>query len=281
MKHILLPTDFSDNSFHAIQYALQLFKTTPCKFYLLHTYTPIIYNMEYMQATAAQFELLKTVENASLEGLERFKKKMESANTNPEHEVEIISSFNTLSQEVKNVVVKNKIDLVIMGTQGATGAKEVLFGSNAVHVFKNANCPVLAIPMPANYHEPKIVLFPTDYGVDYSRCELDVLTDFSKMFDSTYHVLHVSFGDALTEKQLKNQELLKAELNSCKYEFHDVRSEGVSSAIVSFKKNKPVDMLVMINNKHSFFENLFFTSRVEQIGFHTDLPFLVIPSKRN
>jgi hypothetical protein len=38
------------------------------------------------------------------------------------------------------------VDLVIMGTKGATGAREILFGSNAVHVIKNSNCPVLVIP---------------------------------------------------------------------------------------------------------------------------------------
>ena len=48
MKNILLPTDFSENSWNAIKYALQLFKTETCKFYLLNAYTPIIYDVEYV-----------------------------------------------------------------------------------------------------------------------------------------------------------------------------------------------------------------------------------------
>ena len=44
-----------------------------------------------------------------------------------------------------SVVEDKAIDYVVMGTKGATGAKEVLFGSNTVHVFKKVKCPVLAL----------------------------------------------------------------------------------------------------------------------------------------
>ena len=41
MKHILLPTDFSDTSYEAITYAVQLFINEECTFYVLNTYTPV------------------------------------------------------------------------------------------------------------------------------------------------------------------------------------------------------------------------------------------------
>ena len=36
MKNILLPTDFSENSWNAIEYTLNLFQKNICNFYLLH-----------------------------------------------------------------------------------------------------------------------------------------------------------------------------------------------------------------------------------------------------
>ena len=59
---------------------------------------------------------------------------------NSNHSIEIISSFNNLIPEITDVIDREEIDFVIMGTKGATGAKEVLFGSNTVHVFKNTKC---------------------------------------------------------------------------------------------------------------------------------------------
>src|SRR5690554_8211379 len=54
MKQILLPTDFSENSWNAISYALQLFKDEVCTFHLLNTYTPIVYHVEYVMLSPSQ-----------------------------------------------------------------------------------------------------------------------------------------------------------------------------------------------------------------------------------
>ena len=267
MKHILLPTDFSDNSYHAISHALQLFKDETCTFYLLHTYTPVVYNMDYMQSTAAQFELMDAVKMASLDGLKRISNKMDSEFSNSKHHIETLSVFSTLTQEIKSVVARKNIDYIVMGPQGATGAKDVLFGSNTVHAFKNATCPVLAVPVNGGYKVPKSILFSTDYGIDYQDKNIKPFVDIAKLHASQVHALHVSFGNELSDKQLQNQAKLKTYLKPVKHDFHDVRNEEVSAAIVAFQKETSVNMLVMINNKHSFFENLFFKSRINQIGF--------------
>ena len=57
MKKIILPTDFSHNAYNAIEYALQLFKDVESTFYLLHTYTPAVYQPEYMLGSPGQIGL--------------------------------------------------------------------------------------------------------------------------------------------------------------------------------------------------------------------------------
>ena len=50
MKNILLPTDFSQNSLNAINYAMELFKDTPCQFYLLNAFKiPYLTNEELLE----------------------------------------------------------------------------------------------------------------------------------------------------------------------------------------------------------------------------------------
>ncbi|EGV43443.1 universal stress protein [Bizionia argentinensis JUB59] len=278
MKNILLPTDFSDNSFHAISHALKLFSEEKCRFYLLHSYASIVDNMDHMQISPAQIKVEKSAKTASQERLSSFHNRIETSFNNSHHSFETISGSDTITQEVKDVVKKKHIDYVVMGTKGATGSKEVLFGSNTVHVFKDATCPVLVIPKNAEYKTLQDILFPTDFEVEYQDQNVASLTEMAKKYNSQVHVFHVGSGDKLSKKQQVNRLKLKSYLNNISHDFHDVGNESVSTAINDFMSEKPVDMLVMINNKHSFFENLFFKSRVDNIGFHIHIPFLVIPS---
>ena len=279
MKKILLPTDFSENSWNAITYALQLFKNETCKFYLLNTYTPVIYHVEYVLVNPAQYGLGDAVRETALKNLDDFKVRMTKEFKNPNHTIETMAAFNTLVSEVKEVTKKKKIDYVVMGTKGATGAAEILFGSNTVHVFKNVNCPILAVPDDFDFEIPHEVLFPTDYEIDYKDHHLNPLIDIISLFNTRVNILNVSYGNDLTEVQKKHKQILEKTFEHIAHLFHRVNSQDVAEAITNFQLKARVNLLVMINNKHSFFENLFFKSTINQIGFHLNSPFLVIPAK--
>ena len=166
-----------------------------------------------------------------------------------------------------------------MGTKGATGAKEILFGSNTVHVFKNAKCPVLAIPSGFSFEKPIEILFPSDYEVDFKDKHILPIVDIASAYHSIVNILHVSTGYDLTEQQEKNKLKLEKYFEKIAHLFHDFINQEVPEAINNFQLTTRISLLVMINNKHSFFENLFFKSTIKQIGFHLNIPFLVIPSK--
>lgn len=279
MKNILLPTDFSRNSWNAITYALQLFKDETCKFYLLNTYTPAIYQVEYVLVEPAQFGMIDAVKNNVLKNLDDFKARIEKEFNNPKHTVENIAAFNTLIQEIKDIVKNKAIDYVVMGTKGATGAKEILFGSNTVHVFKNIKCPILAIPNDFTFETPHEVLFPTDYDIDYKDHHINPIKNILALYNTRVNILNVSFGYALSEKQERNKQNLESYFTKTAHLFHSVTHETVAEAISTFQLKARINLLIMINNKHSFFENLFFKSTINQIGFHLNIPFLVIPSE--
>src|SRR5690606_13598833 len=147
MKKILLPTDFSENAFNAIKYAVQLFKKEKCTFFLLNTYTPVLYDSDYiLYSPASSLSLDEVYKNNSQSGLEKVEKRILAEFPNDLHSFKLISSFSLLNEEIKEQVKTRNIDLVVMGTQGATGAVQILFGTHTVHAIKRAICPVLAIP---------------------------------------------------------------------------------------------------------------------------------------
>lgn len=278
MKKILLPTDFSENSWNAISYAIQLLKDDTCTFYLLNTYTPVIYHVEYVLGYPAQFGLEDTIRNTSLEQLKTLAQRIsDTFGDNLNHKFQTMARFDSLISGINEFTDSHTIDMIVMGTKGATGAKEVLFGSQTVQVFKNVKCPVLAIPEGFNYKKPTSILFPTDYGIAYRKGQLEPLLALAETHSSKIDVLHILTAE-LNQTEIKNKTALQQILISNTCEFHQTNGDNVMHGIIGFQENAAVDMLVMINNKKSFFENIFFKSTVNQIGFHLTVPFLVMPS---
>lgn len=278
MKKVILPTDFSENSWNAIQYAVQLFKNTKCTFSLVNTYTPKIYSLEYMEINSAKFGLLDSMKMVSENGLQRILDKIQKQYENPKHNFIKISSFNTLVNEISELCLDNTIDYIVMGTKGATGLKEVLLGSNAIHVLKNVKCPVLAIPSNFTFEPLHEILFPSDYNLAFQKKHINPLLDLTAPFLARINILHVSKEEKLSIQQEKNKKKLELFFNKHAHIFHNVSKKSIPEAIDSFQLKFQVNLLVMINNKHSFFEKLFFKSTINQIGFHLNIPFLVIPS---
>ncbi|MCK0126013.1 universal stress protein [Gelidibacter sp. F2691] len=281
MKNILLPTDFSENSWNAISYAMELFQDEVCTFYLLNTYTPVIYHVEYVLGYPAQFGLEDTIRNTSQQQLAGLRARIfEKFGHNPKHDIHEMARFDNLISGITEFMDTHAIHMIVMGTKGATGAKEVLFGSNTVHVFKNVKCPVLAIPEGFEFKKPSAILFPTDYGIPYQKNPFSALLTLAQKQEATIHVLHVLTA-VCSEAQLKNKSRLAQLLTPVTHQFHEVQDNDVMQAILNVQELYAVDLLVMINNKKSFFENIFFKSTVNQIGFHLTVPFLVVPSEIN
>lgn len=278
MKKILLPTDFSDNAFNAIQYAVQLFENEDCTFYLLNTYTPVLYDTEYILYSPSQLSLDEIYKNNSLKGLKKVEKKINQKFPNPKHTIEKISSFNLLNEEIVEQVKEKEIDLVIMGTQGATGAEEILFGTHTVHAIKKTKIPLLAIPSDFEFVPPKNILFPTDYDINYTAKHLQLLKELADTYKSEIHILHVIFGRPLDEKQENSKKILGEYLKDTRHKFYSIEKNTVTEGIYDFQEENSIDLLAMISNKHSFFENLLFRPLINDIGFHVKIPFLVIPS---
>ncbi|HAI38593.1 MAG TPA: universal stress protein, partial [Maribacter sp.] len=195
---------------------------------------------------------------------------------NPLHTFITHSALNVLSSEITRTVEAEKIDIIVMGTQGASGAKEILLGTNTVHVIKNAKCPVLVIPSSFEYEAPEQILFPNDFEVWLDKKSLEQLLKITHSHISQVNVMHVYTGDELNPIQEKNKEQLAKVLSESGF-FHEVPSNEVIAAINEFQIKQKINLLVMIQNKHTFFERLFIEPVIKKIGFHVTVPFLVIP----
>ncbi|MBA4743666.1 MAG: universal stress protein [Muricauda sp.] len=277
MIKVVLPTDFSENAFHAISHAVKLLENSTCTFYLVHTYTPAIYRVDYTLGSPGQLGLPDDERYRAEEALENTRERIQAQFNVSKHTFVTHTAFNSLTDEITSISQKESIDFIVMGTQGATGAKEILFGSNTVHVIQKSDIPILAVPSSFEYETPRNILFPTDYEVDYKKVNLDFLLKFSRLWHSKLHIMHVTAPEGLNIDQTDHKTYLQGKLLEHNHKFYDLPDQELIAAINGFQQETPVEMLAMVKNKHTFLERLFVEPIIKNIGFHSKVPFLVLP----
>ncbi|MEB8328869.1 universal stress protein [Flavobacteriaceae bacterium KMM 6897] len=279
MNNILIPTDFSDNSWNAIFCALKLYWNVQCTFHILHVYEVSASQIKGARDSQKAGKLFETLAMESEKGLSVFLDYLEKNHSNPKHTFATISKSDHLVGAIKELVFEQPIKMIVMGTQGATGAKEVFMGSNAVHVIKGIrNCSILAVPEEFNFQKLNHLVFPTDFKRFYNRIELLPLVELALTWDSTIHVYHVAQEVALTKEQKTNQEILKELLKGTKVTFHEENIHTtIAESVVEFSLKLKADMVVLIHYQHTFLEKLAQEPVVKKVGFHTKVPLLVLP----
>lgn len=274
-RHILLPTDFSDNSWSAIDYALKLFSREECSFYLLNSIA-----LKASTMTNFSHSLLKVMKENANKELYELKQQIEASDTSTGHQFHVIVSSLDLYDAIEIEVKANSIDLVVMGTKGATGAKELFLGSNTVRVIKKLkSCPLLIIPDEYDFVTPRQIAFPTDYKRNISEEELLPLKAMVDIHNSKIRILHINEEEKLSKEQEHNYDCLKTHLQDYTHSFHwmpDYSSKA--NEIREFIQDLEIEMLAMLNYKKSCIQRIANEPVIKKIGFQTLVPFLVIPS---
>ncbi|WP_273276588.1 universal stress protein [Maribacter polysiphoniae] len=281
MKTILIPTDFSENAWNTISFAMQFLKEERCAFYFLHTYTPAFYRMDYILGGPEFSAIPDKGVDASLAGLEKTLEAVKTKFNNPKHIYKTISAFNVLTDEINELNAKKGIDLIIMGTQGASGIKEIFLGTNTVHVIRKSSVPILVIPSGYTYKHIERVLFTTDYLIEYNRNQLYIAIEIAKIYNAEITVLHIKEEYDMSKEQLENKAFLGLYLAQIPHSFKEVKGTQMPDAIMEYLEKNNYELLVMMGKKYSFFERMMKRQHIDQVGFHVQIPFLVIPDTHN
>ncbi|WP_372746584.1 universal stress protein [Lutibacter sp.] len=277
MKNILLPTDFSDNSWNAINYAIQFYKNTPCNFYILHvTLMPTYIGGEIPIFPSTNILETTVLKQAKIE-LTKLLKKIKKTDKNPDHHFFSISKYDFFIDAVKTQIEEKNIDLIIMGTKGATGFNEVVVGTNTGDLITKIKCPVLIIPEKSTFSPPKEIAFPTDFHNFYQPFILNNISEFAEMYNSSVRLVHVAKKDeVLTGNQLENKHYLHNYFTENKHSFHRITSNNIEDGVRCFVESRDIDIIIMIAKNLTFFQRILFKPTVEEISYHTKVPFLVL-----
>lgn len=276
MRNVLIPTDFSENAFNALKYACEVFKYERCEFLIMHTYADEVYEQSIKSQRNFLEELKETALRYSEEQLKKVLHDIKLYSPNPKHKYKTIAAFGSLVDEVNEWVNQENIDVVVMGTRGNTNNRSLTFGSKTLQVLKYVHCPVMAIPEGYAYHAPREILFPTNYMVPYKRRELKLLCEMSGSFRSTIHFLYIDPAKELSNRQADNKHFLEGCLSKPELAFETTSEKDKSIAITKYVVHKKIDLLVIVNSRHSYLKDMLYQSTIDKIGLHLKIPFLVL-----
>jgi len=93
---------------------------------------------------------------------------------------------------ILETIDKKKPDLVVMGTTGASGLKEMIIGSNTSTIVEKAKCPVIAVPEKKIFSAIKSITYATNYNLT-DIYALEKLVEIAKLFHAKITLLHVCY----------------------------------------------------------------------------------------
>lgn len=276
MKSILLPTDFSKNSINAINYAAELFKNEACEFYVINIQKASSFVSDDLMTMTSSATIYHTLIDIAKKSIKNVINEIKETYNNDLHEFYSIVDYDNFVDGINQVCETRHIDLIVMGTKGASGAEKVIFGSNTARVMQRCSTPVLAIPDGCKFNGLDRIAFTSNYLIKYNKSDLSSLLYISNLYKSTVDILHLTNKDDLTSKQENNKAFLDTYFNNIKHEFINLEKKDIFKTVQQYVSDNDIKVLAMTSRQHSFFERLFARHLVETFVFKIDIPFLVM-----
>ena len=195
IKRILVPVDFSETGMLAIDHAASIAKSFSAHLYLLH----VAKSIEYAYTGERHGTEAENVSEGHHTASERIDKVVEDLRSRYIINVSPLINVGKLAQGVNTICKDENIDLVIMGTHGASGFEEYVMGSNADKVVDAAPCPVITIQSPVTKTELTNIVMPIDNSF-HSRQKIDYVITLAKHYNATIHLLGL-YNNLVKEKK--------------------------------------------------------------------------------
>jgi nucleotide-binding universal stress UspA family protein len=274
MKQILFPTDFSEAADTAFVYALQFADSYNAEIVILHVYDlPIVETPPLPESTKEIFDIVE------MNQFESFRDQLPELHKIAERrglghvKMRNMLLYGDLIYNINKVCKDEEIDLIVMGTKGATGLKETFLGSSTASVMANTIVPVLGIPSEAEYHPIKNIAFSTQYK-DKDSHSLRQTLELARKFGAYTHCLYIKGAEDPEDIEDRVNEW-KIFYRDEKIDFLNIDGGDIEHAMLDFTESQKVDLLVMRTHKRSFFESLFHKSLTKKMAYHSKVPLLV------
>ena len=277
MKKILFPTDLSDAANHAFIYALQLADKWNASITTIHVYQEMQIGDIHLPGSLYNF-----YQSMDLYSFENYRDSIPSlvelAREKGYENIEVRHMLEE-GEVVKNILEaaqKEAVDLIVMGTTGARGLKEIFLGSVAGEVLENAACPVLAVPAKTEFDgQIDNIAYATSCKAE-DVAAIKRLVELFGGFNPQLHCVNVDLAhtDSITQQMDQFQDQVGATELPISYKVLD--ATDMKKALTDFLATEKVDILAMLTHKRNFVQELFNYSKTKMMAYHANTPVLAL-----
>jgi len=274
IKKILVPIDFSEISTNALNEAIILAGTLEAELYLIHV-------KEFMVGYVSVYSDLPQYLPSNIELSIIIENKMEEMKQNISKEFDIIPNIRIGEGEIYSEIIafseSEKIDLIIMGTHGISGYKELFLGSNAQRVVSFSDIPVLTLQKPCKDIEFKNILIPIDNST-HSREKVNVTLQIAKLFGAKIHLLGLLDSDDEQEKSKFTTKMDAVEKNIIASKLDYIKSivtgDNLAETTKKYATKNHCDLIAINTGHESRLTGIFLGLFAQQIVNHSKIPVL-------
>ncbi|CAH8291260.1 nucleotide-binding universal stress UspA family protein [Mariniflexile fucanivorans] len=273
MKKIIVPVDFSEHSEYALKTAAKFATKFNAEILALH----MLEMTDVMLTASDGFQNEQAIFFYKL-AEQKFEKFLQKEYLKNVKVTPIIKHFKVFS-EVNDVAEKHDADLIIMGSQGASGVKEFFIGSNTERVVRNAEIPVLVVK-----NQLKDINFETVvFACDFKEESIQSYKNAVKMFDKINSKMYMVYVNLPSERFKSSVEIeknvvnffTKAESNLDKMDtVHYVSDYTVETGVVNFALKVGADIIAMPTHGKKGLAHFFEGSIGEDVANHANLPVM-------
>lgn len=272
MNKILIPTDFSDAARNAFKYAISLYGEN-VHYVLLNSYE------EPSTSTSSMISLKDILHESSVDSLKDELEYVKTELNYPNLKISTRSVYGDTVSAIEFYMRENDVDLIIMGTTGASGLKEVLIGSVASSVIQKVNCPVFAIPANYKFSGLNKILFASDLR-KLKKGELPAFfVDLVQKQKSEVTILTVTDDKPVSEDQAESGYDLHLQLKGISHRFETIEDDDIDEGIDEYAHAEGMDLVVTVPRKGSWFSRLLKPSISKRLAHHLDIPMLALSQK--
>ncbi|MDX1471561.1 MAG: universal stress protein [Flavobacteriaceae bacterium] len=273
MKNLLFLTDFSECSVGAIKFALNLYKDSECKCFILNVKESDSYVSDdlYKAGNKTIYDSLFEENKAQLNEL--------ITNLKQEFDDDVcgftpLLDYDELTAAVNQIFKSKEIDLIVMGSNGVSGVKEALFGSNAINVIREVKEDTLIVPREYRFKGPQSLLLVLDSFDPVSGKGMNRLKSFVQEFSLSLDVVRTN-PENPTDTEKRDLEQLQEIFGSSGFEYKQVCDVPLHYVVDSLVQISSYDFLALLVQDESFLERLLLHSETKDIAKNIKVPLLV------
>jgi len=267
MKTIIAPTDFSENSINAVNYAADFATAVNAELLLINVVGLPLSASEY----AVTETLLEELEENTEKELSHLKEKL-LERTGGKLAVDTFSEIGSIGYTLEEISKRKKPLAVVMSVKNSTALERFLVGSNTLAAVHHITQPVLIVPEKASYTKVKKVAVACDFDEDLSMDTIKTIKSWLSLLNAEPHIINVTKNPEISSHTMSEAIGLQNQLTDFTPRFHYLTGEKVEKGIASFVEKYDPDLLIVVPRD----KGLFHKSHTKALILHSTIPVLSI-----